>query len=79
MLADMSKSRRIQVSKLRPGMRFNFIPAAWHGVAQVLDMRDSGHLVRVEFANDQIVNPPGVSYRNPLERVRVYPKRKNKG
>jgi hypothetical protein len=76
----MSKSKVIPVNKLKRGMIFSEIPAAWHGPGVVIESHSSGDCWKIKFDNNKVINPPGIIYTDPTERVRVYPKsRRNHG
>jgi hypothetical protein len=55
-------ARIVKISDLKPGDRFSFIPAAWHGPRVCREVSDSGHCWHLTFENWQIINPPGSEY-----------------
>lgn len=59
------------IGKLKPGQRFSFIPAAWHGPAIVREVYGNMSGWTLKFDNDRIVNPPGVYYCDGTEQVRI--------
>lgn len=70
---------RTAVSNLKPGMRFSFIPPAWHGPGRITESSASGGTVwKIEWAESKVVNPPGVWYGEPSTVVRVLPELKSK-
>jgi hypothetical protein len=61
----------LSARKLRRGMRFSEIPAAWHGPGVVTESYASGDIWCIKFDNEKVVNPPGVLYISPETKVRI--------
>lgn len=69
------------VADLRAGDVFDWVPPRWHGPSTVIENTRSGSeptrfdfrggLRRITFANDRVVNPPGLAYERDETPVTI--------